>query len=119
MSRLTLSKHTLRSNNMKHRVFLIAALFACVLGGLDASAAEEARKIEQFIAKNIDGTISDFSLFYRNTTDSELRIDAFSTANHYLSLGTEKGNYIYTAYIDPPRFYAETWTIKTDGIIQS
>ena len=91
---------------MKHRVFLIAVLFACMLGGLAASAAEEARKIEQFIAKNIDGTISDFSLFYRNTTDSELRIDAFSTANHYLSLGTEKGNYIYTAYIDPPRFYA-------------
>ena len=54
---------------MKHRVFLIAALFAFVLGGLAASAAEEARKIEQFIAKNIDGTISDFSLFYRNTTD--------------------------------------------------
>ena len=90
---------------MKHRVFLIAALFAFVLGGVTASA-EDARKIEQFIAKNIDGTISDFSLFYRNTTDSELRIDAFSTANHYLSLGTEKGNYIYTAYIDPPRFYA-------------
>ena len=68
---------------MKHRVFLIAVLFACMLGGVTASA-EDARKIEQFIAKNIDGTISDFSLFYRNTTDSELRIDAFFTGRHYV-----------------------------------
>ena len=89
---------------MKHRVFLIAVLFACMLGGVTASA-EDARKIEQFIAKNIDGTISDFSLFYRNTTDSELRIDAFFTGRHYVSLGTEKGVSRSRALTNPRIFY--------------
>ena len=89
---------------MKHRVFLIAALFACMLGGVTASA-EDARKIEQFIAKNIDGTISDFSLFYRNTTDSELRIDAFFTGRHYVSLGTEKGVSRSRELTNPRIFY--------------
>jgi hypothetical protein len=89
---------------MKHRVFLIAALFAFVLGGVTASA-EDARKIEQFIAKNIDGTISDFSLFYRNTTDSELRIDAFFTGRHYVSLGTEKGVSHSRELTNPRIFY--------------
>ena len=89
---------------MKHRLFLIAALFACLLGGVTASA-EDARKIEQFIAKNIDGTISDFSLFYRNTTDSELRIDAFFTGRHYVSLGTEKGVSRSRGLTNPRIFY--------------
>ena len=89
---------------MIHRVFLIAALFAFVLGGVTASA-EDARKIEQFIAKNIDGTISDFSLFYRNTTDSELRIDAFFTGRHYVSLGTEKGVSHSRELTNPRIFY--------------
>ena len=89
---------------MKHRVFLIAVLFACMLGGVTASA-EDARKIEQFIAKNIDGTISDFSLFYRNTTDSELRIDAFFTGRHYVSLGTEKGVSRSRELTNPRIFY--------------
>ena len=89
---------------MKHRVFLIAVLFACMLGGVTAPA-EDARKIEQFIAKNIDGTISDFSLFYRNTTDSELRIDAFFTGRHYVSLGTEKGVSHSRELTNPRMFY--------------
>ena len=89
---------------MKHRLFLIAALFAFVRGGVTASA-EDARKIEQFIAKNIDGTISDFSLFYRNTTDSELRIDAFFTGRHYVSLGTEKGVSHSRELTNPRIFY--------------
>ena len=89
---------------MKHRVFLIAALFAFVLGGVTASA-EDARKIEQFIAKNIDGTMSDFSLFYQNTSDSELRIDAFFTGRHYVSLGTEKGVSRSRELTNPRIFY--------------
>lgn len=89
---------------MKHRVFLIAALFTFVLGGVTASA-EDARKIEQFIAKNIDGTMSDFSLFYQNTSDSELRIDAFFTGRHYVSLGTEKGVSRSRELTNPRIFY--------------
>ena len=74
---------------MKHRVFLIAALFACLLGGLDASAAEEARKIEQFIAKNIDGSNSDFSFICQNSTDSSYYVDEFLTGGNRLNLSTE------------------------------
>ena len=91
---------------MKHRVFLIATLFACVLGGLAASAAEEARKIEQFIAKNIDGGMSDFSLFYRNITDSSLEIDAFFIGTHRVAFRTEKRFFNFEEYADPALVYS-------------
>ena len=73
---------------MKHRVFLIAALFAFVLGGVTASA-EDARKIEQFIAKNIDGSNSDFSFICQNSTDSSYYVDEFLTGGNRLNLSTE------------------------------
>ena len=77
---------------MKHRLFLIAALIACVLGGLAASAAEEGRIIEQRIVKNIDGTNSDFLFFYTNTTDLTFHVQAFHTNNHHLILSTEQND---------------------------
>ena len=73
---------------MKHRLFLIAALFACMLGGVTASA-EDARKIEQFIAKNIDGSNSDFSFICQNSTDSSYYVDEFLTGGNRLNLSTE------------------------------
>ena len=90
---------------MKHRVFQIAALFAFVLGGVTASA-EDARKIEQFIAKNIDGTMSDFSLFYRNITDSSLEIDAFFIGTHRVAFRTEKRFFNFEEYADPALVYS-------------
>ncbi len=90
---------------MKHRVFLIAALFACVLGGLAASAAEEARKIEQFIAKNVDRGPTDFAYFYRNTADSDYHVTAFLTGGHALYLSNGKENAHFGVTKDPAVVY--------------
>ena len=90
---------------MKHRVFLIAALFAFVLGGLAASAAEEARKIEQFIAKNVDGGPPGFAYFYMNTADSDYHVTAFLTGGHALYLSNGKENAHFGVTKDPAVVY--------------
>lgn len=91
---------------MKHRLFLIAtALFACVLGGMPASAAEEARKIEQFIAKNVDRGPTDFAYFYRNTADSDYLVTAFLSGRHGLYLSNGKENAHFGVTTDPAAVY--------------
>lgn len=67
--------------------------------------AGESRKIEQIIAKNIDGTISDFSFFYHNTTDSSLEIDVFITGDHRVSFYTEKNLFCSVWFFNPSMTY--------------
>ena len=67
--------------------------------------AGENRKIEQFIAKNIDGAMSDFSFFYQNTTNSSLEIDSFFIGMHHISFRTEKRIFNFEEYADPPLVY--------------
>lgn len=94
---------------LHHRIMPWQASYLQLSRNIDllvSVSAEEARKIEQFIAKNIDGGMSDFSLFYRNITDSSLEIDAFFIGTHRVAFRTEKRFFNFEEYADPALVYS-------------
>lgn len=78
---------------------LFFLLFSLIILG------EDIQRIEQCIAKKVDGEITDFSFFYRNNTNSSILAYAFYTGGHYLSLITEKEHERLAIYVDPGVLY--------------
>ena len=63
--------------------------------------ADERIKIEQIIAKNVDGQHSQFSFFFLNSTDSNYLVDAFQCGGNYLCLTTKNRVYVFAYDTDP------------------
>ena len=87
---------------MRYLISTTLLLF-CLLNLL--ASEEDQLVIEQFIAKNIDGKISDFSFFYKNPTNLECDVSVFLTASHPLNLSSEKGKVILGNFVDPTKTY--------------
>ena len=63
-------------------------------------------RIEQIIAKNIDGRASNFSFVYKNSSNSTVSLDAFLVNAHQLSFSTDKRTFDLGNYEYPTRHYS-------------
>ena len=80
-------------------LLILCFTFSCIIWAEDY-------KIEQIIAKNIEGKESDFSFFYMNNYGSTIRLNAFLVNAHQLSFSTDKRTFDLGYYEDPPCSYS-------------